>query len=493
MYAKNEDSSILVLTPQQMKEDVLFFFDKVQEIHPNPHCFLNEEQYETLKRNILSEIDTPMNIYDFWMHLGRVNSAHDAHTVIHFPKNTVNYLMNENCLYFFNGMMQANDGRLFWANMAAIPDSLRGKRILTINNVPVDSIVNRLTDYASPESRIIQNEYIGGIFCIVYPLLYGKPQKLDIEYTDADRLKRITVTMHDFMRWVDETDNSEYDLSPRPPYAFIFYKEQSMALFELNSFHLGDGSAASEEIQIDVFKNALENAIDTLNLYNIQHLFIDITRNGGGTSVYADMLLDHLDIPKKTERNETTYKISDAAREIMGLNKWYKYFEIFSSKFTRKILLTPKGTTYSDKFYYTKKKTRNTYYNKVYLIQSNRTFSAAIRLSSFFKYYKPGTVIGEETKGLTATYINSYVLTLPHSGFTMTCSIQYSVEAGGKGDSRGFLPDIPYPISDDYKYQSFSVKDLQKMLSLSGDKAASCGESAKRINAITFGSGAPTP
>jgi hypothetical protein len=48
----------------------------------------------------------------------------------------------------------------------------------------------------------------------------------------------------------------------------------------------------------------------------------------------------------------------------------------------------------------------------------------------------------------------------------MSCAIQQEVNLGGKWDNRGFLPDIPYPISGDYQYQSFSVKDLEKMLNL---------------------------
>jgi len=175
-------------------------------------------------------------------------------------------------------------------------------------------------------------------------------------------------------------------------------------------------------------------------------------------------LLNYFDIPRKRYSYEIKTKVSKENREKTGLKGINCLLGIFHSDYTRKMLFMRKGKTFSYKYYQTKKEKPCTYYGNVYLLQSNVTFSAAISLSSFFKYYKFGPIIGEETGGLTACYIDSYSCRLPNSNFYMYCSAQEYIYPNGKWDGRGVLPDIEYKIENLEK--SFTLEQLKEMLQL---------------------------
>ena len=454
MQAQTSDS-LQVLSPEQMKEDVLFFYKKIEEIHPNPYCVLDKKQYEIKKQELLNSLDKPMNEIEFWLKISQLQSIYDAHTGIVQPNKTIDFLIEKKSLFFFNGLQKVHNYCLYWNSLEGIPDGLKNREILMINNVKINEIINNMTNYISCENNTIINKNLNYRFCILYPLLYNYPQELHIEYLDKDTNKNITLTMDDFMQW-DSISRPFWETIE--PYSFKFYEDEGIAIFELNSF------SESEKLQFEQFDKDLADAIDFLNKSNIKHLFVDITRNEGGGSRFADAFLDYLNIPKRTYFGEVTHKISKENREKRGFNNFKSYRKIFYSQFARDMLLTKKGKTFTRKYYYTKKQKPCTYYDNVYLLQSNTTFSAAIRLSSFFKYYNFGTIIGEETGGLTACYIDSSAFRLPNSNLLTFCSTMKSVEPGGKWDGRGVLPDIEYKIENQEK--SFTLEQLKEMLQL---------------------------
>jgi C-terminal processing protease CtpA/Prc len=189
---------------------------------------------------------------------------------------------------------------------------------------------------------------------------------------------------------------------------FQYNPKDKIALFEFNACS-GDYGAYSESVI---------NAIDSLHKYDIQHLFIDITQNLGGASKYVSLLLNYLNFPA-----------------------WDK----------------SSGQQY-------------TYNNKVYLIQSNYTSSAAVTLSCHFKYYRLGTIIGEETGGLTASYSSAQMLTLPNSQLTMYCATTRTVDKGGQWDGHGVLPDVAYSMKESHRFESFTWGELKEMLRLMENK-----------------------
>ena len=103
------------------------------------------------------------------------------------------------------------------------------------------------------------------------------------------------------------------------------------------------------------------------------------------------------------------------------------------------------------------------YGGKLYFIQSQFTYSAAILLANLAKQYRLGPVIGEETGGLTTTFTRHNSIMLPNSGLTFYCSDKQFRHFGTTG-SRGVLPDISLEIGYKYLFRSFTTEELLQML-----------------------------
>lgn len=102
------------------------------------------------------------------------------------------------------------------------------------------------------------------------------------------------------------------------------------------------------------------------------------------------------------------------------------------------------------------------YDGKLYFIQSRFTYSAAISLANIAKQYRLGTVFGEETGGLTSTYIRLNGCCLPNSGLAFYVSDKYERYFGTTGP-HGVMPDIPFDIGYRFRFRSFTMEELQQM------------------------------
>jgi hypothetical protein len=182
-----QDTSLIVLSPKQMQEDVLFFYEKIEEIHPNPYCILDKEQYFLKKQELLNSIDTSVNQVEFWIKIGQLASIYDAHTGILPPLNSLITFLEENrSLFFFNGMLKMKNKIPYFGNLYGVPDSLKGMRILSINGVSADTIVDNLAKFVSQESVMNIDKRLCDLFFIYYPISYNYPQELWVKYCNIN-------------------------------------------------------------------------------------------------------------------------------------------------------------------------------------------------------------------------------------------------------------------------------------------------------------------
>jgi hypothetical protein len=458
-----DTDTIRMLSPQEMKEDVLFFYQKIEETHPNPYCFLDKEQYEVKKQTLLNSLNKPITKIEFWVKIAQLNSIYDAHTNVLFPDSIVAILRKKNCMFFHIGMLEVKNQIPHWGYAEGLPDSLKGRQILSINNISADTIISHIADYVSHEGDISMNNYFRWGFRLMYPLLYDYPKQLFIEYNDNNIRKNIILTEDDFIKW--DSISREYRRLKPKPLLFTYYVQEGIAIFELNTFAIDANK--DRNLQFETYDKELSKAFDSLIKYDIKHLFVDITRNQGGSSDFIGKLFNYLDVvpQKKIFIGKSDFKVSDASRKSRGLNTRKDYLKIFHSGIARSLLLKRKGKISTYKFHYHKNKSNkrsNIYTNNAYLIQSNLTFSAATLLSSLFKYYKYGYIIGEETGGLTSCYIDATIDTLPNSHIKIICSMQRHTQPGGK-EGIGVLPDIEYKINSQ---NSFTLEQLKEMLQM---------------------------
>lgn len=333
-------------------------------------------------------------------------------------------------------IVQYRDNKIFFSAYEAMSDSLQGCEILAINGHPTAEIIDSIMPYVSHESAAHINNVILRSLYWFYQAFYGYSSQMEFLYRTTDGEKTVLLDRRTLYTWLvqvgDMGEIGGKGVRDRP-WHFSIFPEQDVALFEFNSCGPND--------KFPQFDSVVAACIDSVNHYGINHLFVDISHNGGGNDAFCKRFLCHLDgLPD-------TVAAMDMTDTEMGT--------VANPEEKRvKMSFTPKRPLYG---------------GKLYFIQSQFTYSAAILLANLAKQYRLGTVIGEETGGLTTTFTRQNPIMLPNSGLTFYCSDKQFRHIGTTGP-RGVLPDISLEIGYKYLFRSFTAKELQKMITMSNQK-----------------------
>lgn len=145
------------------------------------------------------------------------------------------------------------------------------------------------------------------------------------------------------------------------------FPEQNIALFEFNTCGPYD--------KLQQFDSVVSFYIDSINFYGIEHLFVDVSHNGGGWDMFCQYFLCHIaGLPDTVVVMDVT---STEGGTVANLEEKRKTLSFH-----------PKPSLYS---------------GRLYFIQSQFTYSAPIMLLNTAKQYGLGTLVGEEICGLTTT------------------------------------------------------------------------------------------
>jgi len=177
----------------------------------------------------------------------------------------------------------------------------------------------------------------------------------------------------------------------------------------------------------------IKNSFTEINRLGIKHVFVDITRNGGGGGDEVNRLL----------YNELNHKAYNWTSMMYKKN---------SGKLKQDTISVPQCT----------ENITNGYADQVYLIQSGCTYSAAVGISAWFKFSGRGKIIGDETGGTTAAYVYAPHYMLPNSRIEYQVSNTLWTFPFGARIDQGILPDLPVKI--DFENHHFKVEDLKDFL-----------------------------
>ncbi|MBQ2511539.1 MAG: hypothetical protein II531_05215, partial [Bacteroidales bacterium] len=299
--------------------------------------------------------------------------------------------------------------------------------------------------YISHESEAHLNTIILRSLYFYYNLFYGYSPQMTFACRTADGDRNVVLDRRILYEWlvqVGDKGNIGGTGSRDIPWHFSIFPEQGIALFEFNTCGPND--------KFPQFDSVVVACIDSVNHYGIRRLFVDISHNSGGNDAFCKRFLCHLDgLPD-------TVAVMDVTDTEMGT---------IANPEERRVTMTftPKSPLYG---------------GKLYFIQSQFTYSAAILLANLAKQYRLGPVMGEETGGLTTTFTRNNPIMLPHSGLTFYCSDKQFRHIGATAP-RGVLPDIPLEIGYKYLFRSFTAEELQQMI------AEECQRHSERPNKKT--------
>lgn len=435
LYPDEEIDTNRLYSPEELKEDLDYLFQTLENVHPNLYAFTPKDTIDADRKQIVKKLLKPMTALEFWRLVRPiVSKIGDGHTSLRFPSEFRKvYLDNGGLIVPFD--IYIDDGKMFIEkNYSSDSTLIVNSEILSINDIPAQDIINDMVKYVSGERIENRHNRIKRNFKLLLWSLFHLEDEFDVHFISATdsstyvrKLKGITVeTLNSFKKDEKETEYKYYSYSsPEKNIGIIDFKQ------------LSDPKK---------FMKFLKTTFRKIKKDSLENLIIDIRQNGGGGSRLGDALINYIyDKPYyQFERGEIKFSSEIRRLYFNKYIKWYMYPLIPFAYLhpSARAFLRGSGSVITQKNKADKPNNNELFFNgNVYLLIGPKTFSSASSLTSAFKCFKIGTIIGEETGGLTVSYGDVYTFTLPNTGIQCGVSHKKFIQACGKEDSHGVIPD----------------------------------------------------
>jgi len=405
-----------VLSREQMIEDIDILFSTIGEVHPDMFAIYPEEKLRKDIERIKSELAPSGNaLYLFKRVKPLVAKLGDGHTFIRLPRDseffTHIFPFSVRISYPDKVVRVEND---YTQTQNTIP---AGAQITSINNRQVNDIVQEALNYVSGESNSFKISQIERRFSFMLHILYGESM-FNIEYMYNQEKHSVQVSGISFEEFESASRRSNSNLAS-DNYTFRTLPGESIGIIEFNQF-----------VDLDRFKVFLDSTFRILQEENIENLIIDIRRNGGGNSALGDVFFQYISPVPFAQFGRVIVRYSDIQREFHRRFGW----EITNPN---GVVVYNENPTLIEL-----KKNDLRYKGNVFLLTSHSTFSSAVSFSCAFKYFNMGTIVGEETGGMTVTFGDVIMQRLPNSGLSYGISHKRFYHYGTTGENiHGTLPD----------------------------------------------------
>ncbi len=298
-----------------------------------------------------------------------------------------------------------------------------GDRILSVNNVSADSIINAMMPFVSGERPHFKISRIDAMFQSLFQMLYAA-DNYEVKYQPKGSK---IVLSHTFPATTfDEIKKrcpSTKAGKKTKKYSYTIDSVNNVAVMDFREFH-----------DIKRMEQFADSMFNDLSSKNISNLIIDIRNNGGGNSRVGDVLLRYISPEPFIQMDKVLVRITPLTSKLMGesgIEPTFAFYDIDSTQYIK-----PRSL---EEGHYT---------GNVYLLTSNKTFSSAGSFAWAFKECDMGKVIGEETGGMNVCYGDILKYTLPISKLASSVSFKrfWQLRAN-ENDIHGTLPDIAVPAA----------------------------------------------
>lgn len=410
VFFDEQQLSELILTPEQIAEDIDILKQTLGFIHPNLNGYRTAEDLEKDYQFLLSELLANPTIPNAYKAISKfVAKIQCSHTFTN-PWNqgtTVKkaiFNQPDKIPFTFSRIGK----QIFIAKNASEDERLtRGLEVVKINGVKTDKILTQLANYitsdgANYEKRlerlVLSGDEKYALFDIFYTLEYGIQDSFQLDLVDHRQDTSLTVNVGAVSKTKRSKILSErYENSVKSfadNWSFSILKD-SIAHLKINSFAVQNKNFEWQAYLDDVFVELMTN--------NVKHFIIDVRDNEGGQGEVAKYIIERIltkplkfDIAKQftTYRKIPEYlKANISSWENLPFNWKLKVKKIEDRKYQLRQLFAGgfKAKTF--------RPLKNGYKYKSYLLTGPQNSSATHIMATYVKHYNLATIIGQTTGG----------------------------------------------------------------------------------------------
>ncbi|MCC8423807.1 S41 family peptidase [Mucilaginibacter sp. UR6-11] len=310
--------------------------------------------------------------------------------------------------------------------------------IISVNDIPSSKIVDDVINLNTGENRSFRADFGSGRFYFYLEALYKANGNYKVKYKSNGKEK--TVLIKGIRK--EELDKRTKEVqakiiktnsAPTTNYSLKIVDENKTAIIDFKSFDW-NGYKAFADSAFTVIKNK-----------GVKNLVINLMDDGGGDSDVGDDFFQYILDKPFHQYDKVVIKNSRFLKERLKAHRKDKTL----SSADKALLAKPNGLIDTVTYGEIPIKTNPLRFNgKIYLLVNLQTYSSAADFAQCFKYYKRGTVIGEETGGLVKSYGDIVSVSLPHTQLDLTISSSLYYDVGAKeNDWKGVIPDVVAPSS----------------------------------------------
>ena len=407
-----------LLDKDSLLSEIDILFSSIDEIHPDMYYTLSQNDFENELVLLKASIKTDISVFDYYKLIAPlVSKLGDGHTGVYFSHE----ILKESDLLFFPFPVEISYKD---STVRTIGDFTKSKNtipigaiILSINNKPVKKLIAEMMTYISGERDFYKMASLQYYFTLLlYVSLQTDDYQIEYVYDDEERHKTKVKGVSYFERFEQPLQENKQKTEN---YSFKIIPENNIGIIDFKSF-----------TDLNGFKVFLDSTFNAIKNDSIENLIIDIRENSGGSSSLGDELFQYISPVPFRQYGKTTVKITDLQKEYYKKN----YDQITKSKNGIK--------NYNRRKLIKLRKNKLRYTGNLYLLISHLTFSSASNFSWAFKYFEMGTVVGEETGGMSVAFGDVIIQELPYSNLSFIVSYKrFTLYGATEKNIHGTIPD----------------------------------------------------
>ena len=410
-------------SPRQMKADADFFFSTVEKYHVKPYFLHGKSAYKQKKKEIYARLQTCLTKKDFYKTLASINSFLDPHTQIYSTyrideikklKNTGEKIFPD-IIYREKKYFTVIDGK--------------EKEISSINGMQISVLNDSINSFISDVSPNMRKLIIENSFSLLLPVFYNIHPPYTVE-TEGQSEVWTGIS-------IDSSRAYQNEFRDIKAYSYSVYPKSSIAIFYFNTLQAG-------AFDMPKFDLKMKELSDSLKVYNINNLFIDVSKNSGGSLELLPLLFSYFQHERVFFHPRIIY------REIPPITS----------------AAVPNLSVISEPV-----KNDSLFNGKLWILQGTRSYSGGDIICRIMKQNRLGVRIGQKTSQPGKTYIPCVSRRLPYSSLDFNCAFGYWEFQGGGTE---FLePDMFWDVDDTF---DFSETELAAMLDAWQKESRETGE-----------------
>lgn len=413
------------ISRSQASADIDTLMHTLSEVHPNLYSQISEQSLNSQTADLKANLQDSTDAIELYKNLAPI-IAHigDAHTTMVLPYREVMIKAGRYIPVF--PTIDSNTGRMYVK--ASVGNCVPyDSEILSINGNSAKDMVDKMLTFIGGEREFFRLTMVDNNIMGLFHMLFPAPE-YTIKFVSSNGNEEKTVTLQ-----AVEADklNSELVLSPRilklmeehggeAPYTFRILDGNKVAVMNFD--------ACMGVTDMQVFADSM---FTKLRDQGIRDLIIDVRYNGGGNSNVGDVLLKYIAPNPFAQYGKTLVKVTPTTIALTG-NRYEKpYTRIIPEDSSSHHEPLPEAQRF---------------HGNVYLLTSHTTFSSASSFAWAFKEAGCGTVIGEETGGMSVHYGDVIGFRLPNSGLAVNVSHKrFWLPGADENDIHGVIPDVYCP------------------------------------------------